>query len=45
MSDRPQLVRIVAGVLLDDGFKFTSPVGSFPANAFGLYGMGGNPWQ
>jgi len=29
----------------EDGFAGTSPVKSFPANAFGLYDMAGNVWQ
>jgi formylglycine-generating enzyme required for sulfatase activity len=28
-----------------DGYTSTSPVGSFVANQFGLYDMGGNVWQ
>ena len=28
-----------------DGYVFTSPVGSFRANPFGLYNMHGNAWQ
>ncbi len=28
-----------------DGFVYTSPVGSFTANGYGLYDMAGNVWQ
>lgn len=29
----------------EDGFEQTSPVGSFPANGYGLYDMAGNVWE
>jgi len=31
--------------LLTDGYERTSPIGSFPANGYGLYDMAGNVWE
>ncbi len=31
--------------LLEDGYEWTSPVGAFPPNGYGLYDMAGNVWE
>ena len=31
--------------LLEDGYEWTAPVGSFPPNGYGLYEMAGNVWE
>ena len=43
IGDWSSLSPVIEGY--NDGYPRTSPVGSFAANQFGLYDMGGNVWQ
>ncbi len=42
---RDDIQTVSWGVTCNDGHAYTSPVGSYRPNAFGLYDMTGNAWQ
>ena len=46
-ADKATLKRLpdIIGFKCNDGYVYTNPVGSFKANAFGLYDMIGDAWE